>query len=377
VTFCFLVVFIAGLFVASFDRLSNKPTGFSADRLLLLESTSRPAQPSTYWDQVADHLRAVPGVERVSQAAWPLLKGFAWNDSISVNGGPPSVDLAYFLNVSPGWLETMKIPLLQGRDFRESDSSPQAAIVNETFANEFLHDEHPVGRFFEKASDDGTRQRMQVLGVVRDACYSSIRTVLPVVFVPIHARDTKGQQKPLTEATFIVRTSSQNPLTLGSLLRKEVTRAHPEFRVSDVRTQKDLNAAQTIRERLLATLAFFFAIVALLLAGIGLYGVLSYSVIQRQREIGIRMALGAKTGHIVRPVVGAIFHAVTLGSIVGLGLGFASTRYLESLLYQVKASDYNVAAAPCLAIWLSALLAAAPAVMRALRTNLVTLMRAE
>jgi predicted permease len=377
VAFCFLVVFVAGLFVASFERLANKPTGFSADRLLLLETTSRPAQPSNYWDQVADHLRGIPGVERVSQAGWPLLKGIGWNDSISVNGAPPSADLAYFLNVSPGWLETMKIPLLEGRDFRESDSYPEAAIVNETFARKFLQDEHPVGRWFEKAADDGSHERMQVLGVARDAYYSSIRAMLPVVFVPLHHREPQGQMMSFSEATFIVRTAWSNPLALSSQLRAEVARARPEFHVSNVRTQKELNEGQTIRERLLATLALFFAVVAWLLAGIGLYGVLIYSVIQRQREIGIRMALGAQAGDIVRPVVGATLVAVAMGSILGLGAGLFSTRFIESLLYQAKASDARMVATPCLAIGLVVMIAVAPAVVRALRTNPVSLLRAE
>jgi predicted permease len=377
VAFCFLVVFVAGLFVASFERLANQPTGFSAERLLLLETTSRPAQPSTYWDQVADHLREVPGVERVSQAGWPLLKGIGWNDSISVNGGPARVDLAYFLNVSPGWMETMKIPLVAGRDFRESDAYPQAAIVNETFARKFLQDEHPVGRWFEKSSDDGSRERMQVLGVARDAYYSSIRAMLPVVFVPMHERDSKGQMTSIQEATFIVRTASSNPLALGSVLREEVTRARGEFHVSNVRTQQELNEGQTIRERLLATLALFFAAVAWLLAGIGLYGVLIYSVIQRQREIGIRMALGAQAGDIVRPVVAATLYAVTVGSIAGLGAGLISTRFIESLLYEAKASDAGMLATPCVAIGLAVMMAVAPAVVRALRTNPVSLLRAE
>ena len=157
VAFCFLVLFIAGLFVATFKRLSAQPMGFSAERLLMVETTSRPAQSQVYWDQIADRLRAMPGVERVAQAAWPLLGGTNWNDSISINGGPPSTDLAYFLNVSPGWLDTMKIPLLGGRDFRNGDAYPNVAVVNETFAKKFLNDDHPVGRFFEKASDDGKR----------------------------------------------------------------------------------------------------------------------------------------------------------------------------------------------------------------------------
>ena len=127
VAFCFVVLFLAGLFVATFQRLSAEPMGFSAERLLVLETTSRPEQPAVAWDQVADHLRAISGVERVAQSGWPLLKGDSWNDAISLNGGPPSVDLAYFLKVSPGWLETMKIPLLDGRDFRNSDAYPNVA----------------------------------------------------------------------------------------------------------------------------------------------------------------------------------------------------------------------------------------------------------
>ena len=150
VAFCFLVLFVAGLFVATFERLSNKPMGFSADRLLLLETTSKPPQPEIYWDQVAEHLREVPGVERVSQAGWGLLKNNDWESSISINDGPPTVDLAYFLNVSPGWLETMKIPLLAGRDFRNGDTFPGTAIVNETFAGKFLNDEHPWAEFLQR-----------------------------------------------------------------------------------------------------------------------------------------------------------------------------------------------------------------------------------
>jgi ABC-type antimicrobial peptide transport system permease subunit len=218
---------------------------------------------------------------------------------------------------------------------------------------------------------------MQVLGIARDAYYSSIRIMLPVVFVPLHDRESKGQMRPVTEATFIVRTASSNPLALGSVLREEVTRARAEFHVSNVRTQQELNEGQTIRERLLATLALFFAVVAWLLAGIGLYGVLIYSVIQRQREIGIRMALGAQAGDIVRPVVGATLYAVTVGSIAGLGAGLISTRFIESLLYQAKASDASMVAVPSVAMGLAVMMAVAPAVVRALRTNPVSLLRAE
>ena len=378
VAFCFLVLFVAGLFVTTFERLSNKPTGFSTERLLLLETTSRPKQSSLYWDQVADHLRAMPGVERVSQASWALLKGVGWNDSISVNGGPPSTDLAYFMNVSPGFLETMRIPLVSGRDLRESDTYPNAVIVNETFARKFLNDVNVVGRSVEKASDDGSRERMQIVGVMRDADYRGVREpMLPVVFVPFHHMGATGEMRTVSEETFIVRTASANPLALAATLRQEVSKVHSEFHVSNVRTQLELNQAQTVRERLLATLAFFFGAVALLLAGVGLYGVLNYSVQQREREIGIRMALGVQVDDVARRVMAGITVAVAIGAVAGLALGLASVRYIESLLYQVKATDAGVLAIPCLTILLAVVIAAVPAVLRAMRIDPVAMLRVE
>jgi putative ABC transport system permease protein len=378
VAFCFLVLFVAGLFVATFQRLSHKPPGFSADRILLLETTSRPAQSSLTWDQVAEYLRELPGVERVSQAAYPLLKLSNWNDSISINGGPPSANLAYFLKVSPGWLETMKIPLVDGRDFHESDTYPEAGIINETFAREFLKDEHPVGKSFEKASDNGTRQGVRVIGVVRDAYYSSLRgPILPVVYVPFHEKGAAGEMLPESDGTFIVRTASSTPLTLASTLRQQVSRASPGFHVSNVETQLEVNQAQTIRERLLATLAFFFGAVALLLAGVGLYGVLNYSVQQQQREIGIRMALGAQIAHVVRQVTAGISLAVIMGVFAGLVFGLGLARYIQSLLYEVKATDIGMLALPCSIILAVISIAAVPAILRAIHVDPGTMLRAD
>ena len=164
---------------------------------------------------------------------------------------------------------------------------------------------------------------------------------------------------------------------MASILRREVPRAWPEFRVSNIRTQEELNQAQTVRERLLAMLAFFFGAVALLLAGIGLYGVLSYSVLQRQREIGIRIAVGAQVGDIAKDVTAVVFSMVGIGSVVGLGLGLASGRYVQALLYQVKSTDLVALTVPLVAILAAGLLAALPAVARAVRIDPVAIMRAE
>jgi ABC-type antimicrobial peptide transport system permease subunit len=180
-----------------------------------------------------------------------------------------------------------------------------------------------------------------------------------------------------SSATFIVRTVSSNPLSMAAALRREVPRARPEFRVSNIRPQSDLVLAQTIRERVLAMLALFFAAVALVLAGVGLYGVLDYSVLQRRREIGIRMAIGAQAGDIVRRVTREVFAMVLAGAVVGLALGVASTRYIVALLYQVSPNELGLLAIPAAAILATALLAAVPPVIRAVRIDPVIMLRVD
>jgi ABC-type antimicrobial peptide transport system permease subunit len=147
--------------------------------------------------------------------------------------------------------------------------------------------------------------------------------------------------------------------------------------VSRIRTQLEINQSHTVRERLLATLAFFFAIVALLLASVGLYGVLHYSVLQRRREIGIRIAVGAQAGGIARLVTMDVFSMVFLGAAAGVSLGMMSVRLIESLFYQVKATDLQMLALPSLAVLAAAFLAALPPVMRAVQIDPVTMLRAE
>ncbi|MGH9722062.1 MAG: ABC transporter permease, partial [Bryobacteraceae bacterium] len=376
--FCFLVLLVAGLFVVTFDRLSKEPTGFSAERLLALETVTARPQPPAPWGQLAEHLRALPGIDAVSLADWALLDGTIAIWPISIDGGPPSADRAYFLSVSPGWIDAMKIPLIDGRDFRAGDTYPGVAIVNESFARWYFNGQNPLGRYFEQAQGRMGRVRLQIVGLVRDARYRDMRgPILPVVYVPFPWVDAKGALQARRSATLMVRTSTANPLALASVLRREVPRARPEFRVSDLRTQREINESHTGRERLLAALARFFAVVALLLAGVGLYGVLDYSVFQRRREIGIRMAVGAQARDIVRRVTFDAFSMVVAGALSGLALGMALARYIETLLYQVKATDPAMLAIPSLTIFIAALLAALPAIVHAVRIDPVTMLRAE
>jgi predicted permease len=378
VAFCFVVHLAAGLFVATFDRLSHQPTGFSAQRILNLEAVTHRPQPPAFWDRVVEHLRAVPGVEKVALTVWPLMSGESWVGDISIDGAPPSEVFSDFLSVSPGWIDTMRIPFIDGRDFRATDTNPTVAMVNEAFAKQYFGSENPIGKWFEKV-EAGRRVRFQIVGFVRDArSRDDMRLAIrPTAYVPFQSTDAKGAFQPAGRGTFVVRTSSPDPLALASILRQEVPRARSEFRVSNIRTQVELNQSHTVRERLLAMLALFFAIVALLLAGVGLSGVLDYSVLQRRREIGIRMAIGAQAGDIARRVTLDVFAMVVVGALAGLALGMASVRYIETLLYGVKATDPGMLLLPSLTILAVAVLAALPAVIRAVRIDPVAMLRAE
>jgi ABC-type antimicrobial peptide transport system permease subunit len=241
----------------------------------------------------------VPGVERVAVASSALLGGWSWNNFVSVNGMPPNGVLAYLMQASPGWMEAMRIPLIAGRDFRPADAYPGAAIVNRTFARAYFKGENPVGKSFQVVFAGGSQLRFDVVGLAGDVTYGNIREpILPQAYFPFQSIDDKGAMLPIGQGTFIVRTSSSNPLALASMLRREVSRARSEFRVSNIRSQTEIDQLQTVRERMLARLALFFGVVALLLAGVGLYGELDYSVFQRRKEIGIRMAIGAKPGRL-------------------------------------------------------------------------------
>jgi hypothetical protein len=320
----------------------------------------------------------LPGVEKVGLARWALLGGGSWNNFVSVNGAAPNGVLAYFLSVSPGWAEAMKIPFIGGRDFRPVDTYPGVAIVNETFAKEFFHGEDPVGKSFDMVIFQGKRIPCEVVGVVRDAVYRDIHDpIVPQAYFPFASAGAKGELQPVDQGTFVVRTRSANPLALASILRREIPRARPEFRVRNIRTQAELVEAQTIRERLLAMLALFFAAVALLLAGIGLYGVLDYSVVERRREIGIRMAIGAQAGDIARRIAFEAFAMVAVGALAGLAVGMASVRYVQTLLYQVNPTDPGMLVWPWLTILAATVLAALPAIFRAVRIDPAAMLRAE
>ena len=199
----------------------------------------------------------------------------------------------------------------------------------------------------------------------------------PSLTCPVRAFDSKGGIIPLDGGTFLLRTSGINPLSLAPTVRRLIAQTNRAYRVSNVQTQQELVDNQSIRERLLALLAVFFAAIALLLAAIGLYGVLSYSVLQREREIGIRIAVGARIGSIARLVTTQVFVTVMIGAAAGIALGMASIRYVQTLLFGVKGTDPSMLIGPALILLAAVLLATLPAVVRAARIDPTIMLRAE
>jgi ABC-type antimicrobial peptide transport system permease subunit len=250
--------------------------------------------------------------------------------------------------------------------------------VNQNFVKTFFHGEDPVVKMIEKTGGDEQKLLCQVVGVVADAPYRSTRDpILPVAFVPFQRVDAKGVGGKADSATIVLRTSENDPMVMAEAMRRKVAQMNLGFRVSNVQTQQELIDDQTVRERLLAMLGGFFAALAVLLAAIGLYGVLHYSVTQREREIGIRIALGAAATNIARLVTVRVMFMVAAGAMVGVVAGMASVRYVAALLYGVKATDPSMLIVPAAVLLAAVCLASVPAVMRAVRIDPAEMLRAE
>jgi putative ABC transport system permease protein len=370
VAFCFLVHFGAGLFGSTLQRVLTEPVGFEQDRLMTVELAVEEKRPREEYLQIANHVAQLPGVESAALTSWPLLRGGAWMEEVQVDG-QWSKDGVFMLGIGPGWFETMRIPVRAGRDFRRGDDPTKVAVVTEAFAREFFGGENPIGRSFNRSTHTSERYTLTIIGLVPDVRYRDVREKLrAVAFLPYDS--------DMRMASVLVKLAPDAKQgEVAARIRSDVPRVRPGFRASTIGMQAELMDRQVIRERLLAVFSIFFAGVALLLSGVGLYGVLNYSVMQRRREIGIRMALGAKPVDVVRSVTVQTFAMLVLGSSVGLAAGIASERYLESLLFGVRATDLSIIAIPIFSLLTAGVLSALAPAIQAVRVDPAQTLRAE
>jgi predicted permease len=369
-----VVLFVGGLLILSFARLSSVNPGFAASDVLLVsvETVQRvdQRQQRRALLDVLDRLGSVPGVQAVSSAEYNVI-GRAWTHYVNVPGTAHETIEVTMAPVTPGFFETMRIPLLAGRTFVRRDFDPESSgviIVNDAFAKRYFGRDPAVGRMFEaRFSESDTLTQHEIIGVVADARYDLREPAAPTLYILLRLRNS---------GTLHVRITG-DPLALASRLREEVRAANPLFRVTSVTTQSAVVDQTLLRERLLARLSGFFAVVGLVLAALGLYGVLTYSVVERTRELGIRVALGARQLRLIGMVLTDAGRTAVLGVACGLAGGLFLSRFVEALLFEITPLDWWSLALPVGTLLLTALVAAGLPALRAARVDPAIALRYE
>jgi predicted permease len=373
-----VLVVTAILFSGSLRKILTVDAGFQRDGLLIMDfdftALNLPVdQRMPFAESLLDRLRALPGIDGTAEAGEVPLAGGYWNNQVIVAGKRTDEDVD-MSRISPGYFKTMGTPLLAGRDFNEYDrlGAPNVAIVNQEFARKVLHTENPVGRTFKIDVYQGEPQvEYQIVGLVRNSKYVDLREKYPMLAYYPQLQDPKPE--PGTEV--IVR-STMGLEPLLSSLRDIVRDVNPAITIAFHpydRMVKD----SLLRERLLATLSGFFGGLAIVLATIGLYGVIAYLVVRRTNEIGIRMALGASPARILAMVVREAATLLVGGLIVGIVLTLAAGWQAAALLYDLKPYDPRTMLIAALGLSVVALAASLLPARRAARLEPTAALREE
>jgi predicted permease len=392
VTVSILLLIGAGLFIRSLRNLRLLDLGLRTDNLIAFNvspalSGYTPIRTKQFNKQLVERVSAMPGVSSVAFAQMGLLEGNEWDSSMSVEGyePKPGENMNPFCNaVSPAYFKTMGIPLLEGRDFdardvryAAPDPSPtavpryQVAIVSESYARHYFGDKSALGRHIGFGTNPGTKTPIEIVGMVKDAKYTGVRDDIPrTVYFAFMENDAAGG------SVMYVRTAGQPDAVFGSI-RQVMQQLDPNIPMYNARTLEAQIDQSLLNDRLVATLSTAFGVLATLLAVIGLYGVMAYTVARRTREIGVRMALGAVQGDVVWLVMREVLTLVGSGMVLGLVAALALSRYVSSLLYGVgKADPLTITIAIAVLGTVAALAGYIPA-RRATRVNPVLALRYE
>jgi len=341
VALSFLLLFGAGLFVRSLQNLKATETGFR-DLENLVTFQLSPAltgydAPRTvhFYEQLLDGIRATPGVKSAGLAAVSLLSGDEWDSTTSVEGHKASdgEDMQAFMNaISPGYFATMGIPILEGRDFDRRDmvDNAKVAIVNQRFARHFFGNKSAIGRHVGRGGEPDTKLDIEIVGVSADTLYEGPREgVRRQVFIPNWGNGG---------AAIYVRAGLGSNAAYAALRSevKKLDQAMPVYAMKTLASQLD---ETLLTERLIALLSAGFGLLATLLAAIGLYGVMAFVVARRTKEIGVRMALGARARSVVWLVMKEVLLLLALGLAIGVPAGLGLGQFVSAQLYGIKASD--------------------------------------
>ncbi len=372
---------MAGLFTKSLINVSRVDLGVKVDNVVTFGVSPSlngytPERSKQLFERLEDELAAQPGVAGVADSIVPLVAGNNWGNSVSVEGFPsgPDVDsTSRFNEVGPGYFRTLGVPLISGREFTRADAlgAPKVAIVNEAFAKKFNLGRDAVGKRMTNNGSPDAQLDMEIVGLVKNAKYSSVKDdVPPVFFVPYR------QDKDVGSISFYVRTSLDPERFLANI-PKVVATLDPNLPVEDLRTMPQQIRQNVFFDRLISVLSAAFAVLATLLAAVGLYGVLAYTVSQRTREIGLRMALGAAPARVRAMILKQVAVMTLIGGVLGLAAAVAVGRLAESLLYKLQGYDPVVLAGSAVALTLVALGAGFVPALRASQVEPMTALRYE
>ncbi len=369
----------AGLLLKSFLRLWNVQPGFDAQNVITMELSLSPSkygtrqQVANFYQQLLSSLQTVPNVESVAAVSHLPISGKNLGLGYSVVGrpllGPGEAPSGHYRAVSPNYFRTMQVPLKKGRDFTERDTreSPQVAIINETLARTQFPNEDPLGKQLLIEEEKAPREIVAVVGDIKHIKLDA--EAKPEIYVPY-------LQLTLPSMALVVRTSS-DPTQMFNAVRQKVLSLDPEQPVYNMKTMEQYISASIAQQRFSGTLIGVFALIAVILAVLGIYGVIAYSVSQRSRELGIRIALGATPGHILKLVVRNGMTQVLIGVTIGLAASLFLTKVISSLLYGVSATDPTIfVAIPALFIVVALTACYIPA-RRATKVDPLSVLKAE
>lgn len=376
VTLSAFLLIPTGLFLKSLVNLTHVDLGMNTHSVIGFRISPalngyQPEQARTMFERVEAELAAIPGVKSVAASLVPLIAGSNWGNDVKIDGAPPGKDYnALFSQVGAGFFGKMGIPLIAGREFTPADTlaAPKVAVVNETFAKSFLEGRSPIGIHF---STGGGTPDIEIVGVVKDSHYAGVKQVPPkLYYLPWR------QNKDTRELSFYVRTALPAAQTAPQI-RRVMASIDRDLPLEDLRTLDDQIARNIQSDHLVMQLSAAFAILATVLAMLGLYGVMAHSVTRRTREIGIRMALGAPPARILRMVLREMAWIVGIGLAAGIAAALSVTRYAESQLYGVKPHDTMVVAGAAVALAATALVAGYLPARRAAKVNPLVALRYE
>jgi predicted permease len=374
------LLMMAGLFVKSLNKLAKADLGADIDPVVTFAvspalSGYTPDRSGPLLQRIQQELAMLPGATHASQATVALMDGNNWGDNVSVQGftrNPDTDASSSFNEIGPDYFKTIGAALVAGREFTDADTrgAPKVVIVNETFTRKFGLGRDAVGKFMGNGGIADSLD-MLIVGVVRDLKYSDVKDpVPPVFFMPIRQDTTVGG------ATFYVRASGSPPALFASI-RSLMQRIDPTLPLTNMRSMPEQVRQNVFVDRMIGTLSTVFAVLATLLAAVGLYGVLAYSVAQRTREIGVRMALGADGGRVRTMVLRQVGLMAAIGVPIGVGGAIGLAKGAQSMLFEMQGTDAAVMTTSIVTLSVVAVLAGLVPAMRASRVDPMQALRYE